>query len=124
MVMVWRAGSQATSPPNDSEMTRRGTIERLFLMYGAASTAVTLPSTVTMSVPTVRTMTLLTATGTVVIVTTPAALMATAAVVVRPEAYAETLPVSAAPYVMRPCAGATLETTATASVSVQAACVV
>src|SRR5450830_1434851 len=35
--MVRREGSQATSPPNDSEMTRRGTIVRLFLMYGAAS---------------------------------------------------------------------------------------
>src|SRR5664279_117086 len=186
MVIMWLIGSQATSPPNDSVMTRRGTIVRLFLMYGAASrtmilplmtavllpiwrpmvvlprTIVTLlvagihatvepkvsaikrigtkvlpatisgaasmevawPSTVTMSLPIVRTMTLLTATGAVVIVTTPAALMVTATVVVRPEAYAETLPVSAAPYVMRPCAGETLETTATASVSVQAACVV
>src|SRR5450830_842057 len=186
MVMVWRAGSQATSPPNDSEMTRRGTIVRLFLMYGAASramilplmtavllpiwrpmvvvprtivmllvagihvtvepkvsamkrigtkvrlatisgaasTEVALPSTVTMSVPTVRTMTLLTATGTVVIVTRPAASMVTVAVAVRPPATAVTVPVSAVEYVRRPCVGATLEITATGRVSDQAACAV
>src|SRR5664280_1599965 len=184
--MMWLIGSQATSPPNDSVMTRRGTIVRLFLIYGAASrtmilplmTAVLLPiwrpmvvlprttvmllvagihptvepkvsaikrigtkvrpatisgaasmevawpSTVTMSLPIVRTMTLLTATGAVVVVTTPAALMVTATVVVKPAAKAETLPVSAAPYVRRPCGGAAVETTPTGSVSTQAASVV
>src|SRR5664280_3663289 len=41
--MMWLIGSQATSPPNDSVMTRRGTIVRLFLIYGAASRAMILP---------------------------------------------------------------------------------
>jgi L-lactate utilization protein LutB len=43
MVMTCLAAFQATSLPNDSEMTRRGTIERLFLTYGAASSATILP---------------------------------------------------------------------------------
>src|SRR5450756_2076586 len=162
--MMWLTASQATSPPNDSEMTRRGTIVRLFLMYGAASRAMILPlmtavllpiwrpmvvvprtivmllvagihvtvepkvsamkrigtkvrpatisgaastmvarpSTITMSLPIVRTTTLLATTGTLTIVTAPAALILTVTVVVRPAACAETVPVSAAPYVRRP----------------------
>src|SRR5450756_615981 len=52
----------------------------------------------------------------------PAALILTVTVVVRPAACAETVPVSAALYVRRPCAGATLKTAATRSVSVQTAC--
>src|SRR5450756_3096385 len=108
IVILLVAGIHVTVEPKVSAMKRIGTKVRPATISGAASIEVAWPSTVTMSLPIVRTMTLLTATGAVAIVTTPAALMVTATVVVKPAAYAETLPVSAAPYVIRPCAGACL----------------
>src|SRR5450759_247727 len=124
MVTPRVSGSHVTVEPKVSAMKRIGTKVWSATISGAASTEVALPSTVTMSVPTVRTMTILTATGTVVIVTRPAASMVTVAVAVRPPATAVTVPVSAVEYVRRPCVGATLEITATGRVSDQAAGVV
>src|SRR5450756_1536087 len=86
IVILLVAGIHVTVEPKVSAMKRIGTKVRPATISGAASIEVAWPSTVTMSLPIVRTMTLLTATGAVAIVITPAALMVTATGVVKPAA--------------------------------------